>query len=179
MPDPRGGVLPCSRNPRSGKIACANTASVMATSTCRPRPDDLASISAARIPITCVSAPPSRSAVSIVLLRVLAHFAVVGQLAGFREGYLATQLGDAADAVGDSIGEAGALAAHFAAQGHAVASAGIVDDEPGCQDFRMALDDFRHLGGMNKHASDLGRLVGAAHPAADARIGAAAGTRPP
>src|SRR6266705_2204449 len=38
MPVPRPGVLPCSRNPTRGRIACANTASVMATSTWRPRP---------------------------------------------------------------------------------------------------------------------------------------------
>src|SRR6266568_3792995 len=63
MPVPRPGALPRSRNPTRGRIACANTASVMATSTWRPRPEDLASISAARIPITGVSAPPKRSAI--------------------------------------------------------------------------------------------------------------------
>src|SRR5712664_519588 len=58
--------------------------------------------------------------VLLIFSRVLDHLAVVRQLAGPRKRHLAAQFGDAADAVCDFLGEAGALAAHLAAQGHAV-----------------------------------------------------------
>src|SRR5438046_1747592 len=154
---------------------------------CSSRYDCVASARPETVTISSAPAPSGAASASektrsspalVIFFRVLDHLAVVRQLAGLFESNFAAQLGDTADAVGDSIGEAGALSAHFAAQGHAVGSARIVDDEPGFEDFRVAFDDLRHLRGMNEHAFDLGGLVGAAHPAADARIGAAAGAHP-
>jgi hypothetical protein len=42
----------------------------------------------------------------------------------------------------------------------------------------MAGDQFGHLLGAHEHALDLGRLVGAAHPALDPHVGAPAGALP-
>src|SRR5439155_2319437 len=114
---------------------------------------------------------------SIVLLRVLDHPAVVRKLAGLSERNFATQLGDAADAVLYCLREPrGRRTAHLALQGHAVGSARIVHDKARLQDFLVSPYDLGDLRWLHEHSLHLRGLVGAAHPAADARIGAAAGT---
>src|SRR6266851_6536171 len=116
---------------------------------------------------------------SIVLLRVLDRLAVVRQLAGLSEGNFAAQLGDTADAVFYRLRESRRWrTAYFALQGHAVGSALIVHDKARLQDFLVPPGDFGDLRGLHEHSLHLGGLVGAAHPAADAHVGAAAGAWP-
>src|SRR5882724_7542754 len=114
-----------------------------------------------------------------ILLRVLDHPAVVRQVAGLSERDFAPQLGDAADAFFYRVRKSRRRSiAYFALQGHAVGSAGIVHDQPRFQDFLVSPCDFGHLRRLHEHALHLGGLVGTAHPAADARVGAAAGADP-
>jgi hypothetical protein len=63
----------------------------------------------------------------------------------------------------------------FRLQRHGVGLALAGDNETQPSEFGMAPGDFRDLLGPHEHALDLGGLVGAAHPALDAHIGAAAG----
>src|SRR6267143_651519 len=111
-----------------------------------------------------------------VLLRVLDHPAVIRQLAGLPERDFAPQLGDAADAAFYRLRKSRRRrGAYFALQGHAVGSARIVHDQPRLQDFLVSPYDLGHLRRLHEHALNLRGLVGAAHPAADARVGAATG----
>ena len=60
-------------------------------------------------------------------------------------------------------------------QRHHVGAVRVRHHESGPIDFRMALQHRRHLFWMDEHALDLRGLVGTAQPAANARVGAAAG----
>ena len=66
---------------------------------------------------------------------------------------------------------------HSRPQRHHVGLALARDDEAQPSELGMTLADFRDLLGPHEHALDLGGLVGAAHPALDAHVGAAAGAR--
>jgi len=62
----------------------------------------------------------------------------------------------------------------FALQNHAVLAIGVVYDQAHALYFRMAASQIGDLFGMNEHSLDFCRLIGAAHPAAQADIAAAA-----
>ena len=65
----------------------------------------------------------------------------------------------------------------FAFERHAVVAALALDDQARAHDLGMAAHDLAHLPRRDEHGAHLGALVGAAHPALDAHVGAAAGAR--
>src|SRR3989454_4780362 len=120
-----------------------------------------------------------RPAVSVVLLRILDHLAVVRQLAELSERNFAAQLGDTADAVLYRLRESCRRhTAHLALQGHAVGSARIVHDKARLQDFLVSPYDLGDLRWLHEHSFHLGGLVGTAHPTANAGVGAPTGALP-
>ena len=60
----------------------------------------------------------------------------------------------------------------------AIGASGIVDDQSRPPDLRMTATIGGDLRGVDEHALDLGRLIGASHPALDAHIGSAAWETP-
>ena len=95
--------------------------------------------------------------------------AVVGQSARGDELHRAAHLGDALQRRRDLLREPRSRARDLGGEDHRVLLAFAADDEPESAELGMALADFGDLRGMDEHALDLGRLVGAAHPALDAR----------
>ena len=77
--------------------------------------------------------------------------------------------------LGDRLLEAVARRRAFGVQRHRVLLALARHGEAHAQQLGMALGDFGDLLGPHEHALHLGGLVGAAHPALDARVGAPAG----
>ena len=101
-----------------------------------------------------------------------------GKLARRAERDFAAQLGDVADRRDDRLGVRRRVArAPRRAASSGRCRPGLSTTSRALRDLRMALDDRRHLRRMHEHALDLRRLVGAAHPALDAHVGAAARRR--
>jgi hypothetical protein len=80
---------------------------------------------------------------------------------------------------GDALGQAlGRGAFDLDLERHPVVGALAAHDQPRLPHLGMAARDLGHLRRMDEHAAHLGRLVGAAEPAADALVGAAGRAAP-
>ena len=104
------------------------------------------------------------------------HLAVVRQRAGRDELHRAFELGDRLQRRGDRVCERGigrGAFRHAASSRPARPRASTTSRSRPSS--RMARGDLGDLLGMHEHAFDLGGLVGAAHPALDAHVGAPAG----
>src|SRR5579859_1069999 len=104
---------------------------------------------------------------------IVDDFAIIGEAARCDETYRSAQLRDRLDGVLNRR-DGGSVGSTLAQQGHTVAAAVVLDDQAGADDLAMAPDDVGDLARVDEHALDLGRLVGAAEPALEAAVGAAA-----
>src|SRR6516164_9004523 len=102
------------------------------------------------------------------------HLAVVGQSARADQFDRATKLGHGAQGRRHLAAQRLARRGAFGAQRHDIGFVLARGDEAETPERGMALADLGDLLGAHEHALDLGGLVGAAHPAFDAHIGAPA-----
>ena len=87
-----------------------------------------------------------------------------------QELHFAAQLGDVSNRGGDFFLDVAVVRCGFYLEQHLIIGHLTAHHEAGARDFWEALDDFGDLTRMYKHAANLGGLIGATHPAFDARI---------
>jgi hypothetical protein len=109
-----------------------------------------------------------------VAARVLYDLAVIGQAAGQKHLHVPAQLRHVANGLANAGVQAfGRRARGFNLECHAVVGHRAGHDQARLHDVGKSLDDFGDLARVHEHAAHLGGLVGAPHPALDARVGAA------
>src|SRR5690606_27575371 len=112
---------------------------------------------------------PRGRAGSAVTAGVLDHLAVVGQAARRHQLDLAAQLGHITHGGSNQLAQGFVHLRCLHPQAHLVVGHLAADDQSRAADLRKTACDVGHLARVHEHATHLGGLVGAAHPALDAR----------